>query len=573
MKKFLSTLLVLTLLFSLAVPALATGTDGPTPPDWCPEEEYAVFEGSTAYTGEAWDTILALREYAAAGNSAPPSTSNTALYRRYLDLKVSADPGVWFELGLISVKYALNAAAQGKHVSISSHFDLAAYNHKESGAEDCQSRYLAYLWNARANLWNRDITAGLEGGLRWFAGAMEYILPYEQFTMDQLLDWGKSVGIPQARLDYAKNLLFVTLDGDLVHPRSVRISPDYVDYTTAQSRNWRTMVPVRRLAELMGATVDYNAATKEITITRAADTIVLTLDSTTACRNGIPFEMDVAPYAENNRTFIPIRYIAEFFGQDVTWRGEQQHVVIKENKSVAGSSNLEDWALAMGAMLSYINTAEEAHLFGGKTRFGTDPVGSEVSNRLMTTGPDLGRYLLSGSWGIHSREELIETVQRMTIHGHNDSFQEAADIANSLTSAEMEELISASSTVDAYMWPYTKEISQKWGTRGILCWDLFRMSNLVQWGYLAGYITYAEALELVEPAARLLDENFSSWDEAYENYLDGYHWWARENVLNQDVWDSERGLLYLEMQEDPEMSPLFDDTLFRTGVISLPDQE
>ena len=148
MKKFLSTLLVLTLLFSMTVPALAAGTAAPTPPDWCPEEEYAVFEGSTAYTGETWDTILALREYAAAGNSAPPSTSNTALYRRYLDLRMSSDPGVWFELGLISVKYALNGAAQGKHVSISSHFEMAAHYHKESGAEDGQSRYLAYLWNA-----------------------------------------------------------------------------------------------------------------------------------------------------------------------------------------------------------------------------------------------------------------------------------------------------------------------------------------------------------------------------------------------------------------------------------------
>lgn len=572
MKKFLSTLLVLTLLFSTAVPALAAGANGPTPPDWCPEEEYAVFEGSIAYTGEAWDTILALREYAAAGNSAPPGTSNTALYRRYLDLKMSADPGVWFELGLISVKYALNAAVQGKHVSISSHFDLAAYYHKESGAEDCQSRYLSYLWNARANLWNRDITTGLEGGLRWFAGAMEYVLHYEQFTMAQLLDWGKSVGIPQARLDYAKNLLFVTLDGDLVHPRSVRISSDYVDYTTAHIRNGRTMVPVRRLAELMGATVDYNAATKEITITRAADTIVLTLNSTTAYRNGVPFQMDVAPYIENNRTFIPIRYIAEFFAQKVEWVGKQRHVVITEDKSVAGSSNLEDWALAMGAMLSYINTAEEAHLFGGKARFGTDSVGSDVSNLLLTTGPDFGRYMLGGSWGIYCREDLIETVQRMTIHGHNDSFQEDANIANSLTSAEMEKLISVSSAVDAYMWPYTKELSEKWGDRGILCWDLFRMSNLVQWGYLAGYVTYSEALALLEPAAALLKENFSSWDEAYENYLDGYHWWARENVLGQDVWASDRGLLYLEMKDDPLMGPLFDDSLFRTGVIGLPEQ-
>ena len=96
------------------------------------------------------------------------------------------------------------------------------------------------------------------------------------------------------------------------------------------------------------------------------------------------------------------------------------------------------------------------------------------------------------------------------------------------------------------------------------------MSNLVQWGYLAGYITYPEALALLERAAGLLRENFSSWDEAYENYLDGYNWWARNNVGEQNVWETERGKYYLEMKEDPELSPIFDDALFKSDIISVP---
>ena len=563
MKKFLSVLLVLTMLFSIAVPALAAG---PTPPAWCPAGEYAVFENSTAYTGETWEKLLSLREDAAAGNLAPTSSSNTVLYNRQRELKKSNDPGVRFELGLIDVKYALNAAAQGKTFGVSTNFEFAA---SYAGDQE-DAKYLCYLWNARMSLAARDITTGLEGGLRWYAGAMEYLLPYEQFRFEDIYSHELVQTIPAERLAYAKSLIFVTLDGDLVHPRSMRVSQDYVDYTTVQSRNWRTMVPVRRLAELMGATVAYDAATREITIQRAQDTIVLTLDSTTAYQNGAAFQMDVAPYAENNRTYIPIRYIAEFFGQSVVWRGEQQHVVITEDKSVAGDSNLEAWALAMGAMLNYINFGDEASRFGGKARFGTNPVDGDVSNLLETTGPDAARYLLSSSWGISSREDLIETVQRMTSHGHNDSFLEAAAITDSLTAAEMEALIAQSGEVDAYMWPYTKELSEKWGKRGILCWDLFRMSNLAQWGYLAGYVTYAEALALVELAARMLEGNFSSWDEAYENYLDGYHWWARANVLDQDVWTTERGLIYLEMRENALMSPLFDDSLFTTGVIGLP---
>lgn len=52
------------------------------------------------------------------------------------------------------------------------------------------------------------------------------------------------------------------------------------------------------------------------------------------------------------------------------------------------------------------------------------------------------------------------------------------------------------------------------------------MSNLVQFGYEAGYVTYEEALVLLEPAAKRLQASFSSWRRAYENYLDGYGWWS-----------------------------------------------
>ena len=511
MKKLTCTLLVSALLFSLAVPALAAAL---THPSWCPAEEYAVFENSTAYTGETREKILSLQEYAAAGHTEITRSSDALIYNRYQELAKSKDPGVRFELGLIDVKLALNAAAQGKSFSGSSNFEFAA----SYAGDQKEARYLCYLWNARMSLAARDITAGLEGGLRWYAGAIEYLLPYEQFTLDAIYDCELVKTIPADRLAYAKSLLFVTLDGDLVHPRSVRISADYLDTTTAQTRNWRTMVPLRRLAELMGATVEYDAQTRQITVRRAADAFVMTLDSTAALRNGAPFQMDVAPYAENNRTYIPIRYIAEFFGQKVEWNKAQQHVIITEDRSAAGDSNLEDWALAMGALLNYENNPGEAHLFGGKTRFGAGPVGGAVSNRLESTGPDFGRRILSEDWGITGRESLMAA---------------AAALAE-----------------------------------GNDAWDLFRVSHLAQWGYLAGYVTYPETLELVEPAAKKLDRTYSSWKDAYEDYLAGYCRWA--GLSTSDVWSTERGRLYQTMLADPAMAPLLDDSLFTAGVIGLP---
>lgn len=573
MKKLLALLLSTVMALSLVAPALAASSSGavtPTAPSWIDPAEYAVFDDGKAYEPENWATILELRKLAEAGGLEPTREGgDMVLYNRYRNLTLMAsDPSITFELAMLSFQYASNAARQGQHVKVKGSLEVAGDRSK--GQEPAW--HLCYLWNARAALWNADFSEGLEGkSLPVYIAAFGLALKYcPNFTTEKLLDCQQMRLLPKETVQKARSLLFVTLDGEVVHPRAVRHSKTYLDTSTAYVRDGRTMVPVRRLAELMGATVSYDAATRQVTMERAKDTIVMTLGQRTALKNGIPFEMSVAPYAEGGRTYVPIRYIAEFFGQSVEWRPERQQVDINENKAAVSPSNLEAWALPMGAMLSYLNNSHNMDKFGGKSRFGIAPVGqSDMLTVGGTSGVDLGRYMLSGSWSIDSREELIETITRMTAHGHNDSFFEMVEVGNSLTTAQYNEIISRGG-VDAYMFPYTKQLSEKWGDRGILCWDLFRMSNLAQWGYLAGYVTYPEALALVEPAARLLKENFSSWDEAYENYLDGYNWWARNNVLDQDIWMTERGQAYLELKKDPEFGRFFDDALFQAGIIPVP---
>lgn len=323
-------------------------------------------------------------------------------------------------------------------------------------------------------------------------------------------------------------------------------------------KNQRTMVPVRAVAEAIGADVEWMQETQQAVLTRAGSTITMTIGSTTADIDGKQVEMDVAPYAVNGRTLLPARYVAEFFGQTVVWDGEKRWALITEDKSVAGDSNLEAWALAMGAMRGYMDK-DSPNVFGQMRR--SSSATKEIRERLAS------------AWGSgSSREGLIALIQSMTPHGHNDDFQEAAAIANSLTEEEMAYLISVSSETDQYMWSYTKSLSEKWGEKGILAWDLSRMANLAQWGYTAGFLTYEEALELIEPAARMAHETFSSWEEFYENYLDGYNWWARNNVLEKNLWTVTRGPTCRDMLDDPSMQTILDDALFETGVIGLPEE-
>lgn len=351
----------------------------------------------------------------------------------------------------------------------------------------------------------------------------------------------------------------ICLDGDTYYPTDLPV----------QVQNGRTMVPIRDLAEKLGADVEWVQESQQIVMTRAGSTVTMTLGETAADVDGTAVEMDAAPYAVEGRTLIPARYVAEFFGQKVTWDQEKQLVVVEEDKSVAGDSNLEAWALPMGAMLVRMNYGR-IEGFGGDGRAVPMAYSTTSGMSPVMTMAEFARETLADSWSIYGRTDLIETVVSMTVAGHNLDFLEAAAIADSLTDAELEDLIAQSGEVDAYMWPYTKALSEKWGDKGILAWDLFRMSNLAQWGYAAGYVTYAEALALVEPAATLLCETFSSWEEAYENYLDGYNWWNRTDLDGQDVWDTYRGRLYQSMSTG-EYAGLFDDSLFTTGVIGLPE--
>ena len=334
----------------------------------------------------------------------------------------------------------------------------------------------------------------------------------------------------------------VYLDGELLR------HPD----TQPCIMNDRTMVPIYQLSKALGAKVTWDGAARTVTLTRAGTTIFMTIDSKTAYVDGVPVTMDVAPCILNDRTMIPAAYVALFFGQTVTWDGSTRSVYIAEDRSVAGDSNLEAWAIPMGY---YLNSP---HIqFGGYPRSYVDA---------YETTPDM---ILANSWGITSREELVDTVLSMTFSGHNASFLYDAELVNSLSSAEYKQLLAQAEGMDTYMWPYTKDLSKKWGDRGILCWDLFRMSNLVQWGYTAGYITYPEALALLEPAAKLLHDNFKSWDEACENYLDGYYWWARENVLGKDPWTESRGRDTASVLRVYRIH-IFDDSLFREPVKGVP---
>ena len=84
------------------------------------------------------------------------------------------------------------------------------------------------------------------------------------------------------------------------------------------AQNNRTYVPFRALGEALGAQVDYDKDAKTVTYTLGGTKIVMTLDSKTYTVNGVEKTMDVAPFAKDNRTYVPVRFVGEGLGFKVT---------------------------------------------------------------------------------------------------------------------------------------------------------------------------------------------------------------------------------------------------------------
>ena len=81
----------------------------------------------------------------------------------------------------------------------------------------------------------------------------------------------------------------------------------------------RTLLPVRFLAESLGASVQWLAPEKTAVITSADSLIRITLDTFSMEVNGVPVPLDVPARITDSRILVPMRAISEALGQEVDW--------------------------------------------------------------------------------------------------------------------------------------------------------------------------------------------------------------------------------------------------------------
>ncbi|MBQ4110358.1 MAG: N-acetylmuramoyl-L-alanine amidase [Clostridia bacterium] len=83
----------------------------------------------------------------------------------------------------------------------------------------------------------------------------------------------------------------------------------------------RTLVPVRAVFEKIGSAVSWDASERKVNVTGKGKDIVLFIDNNVATVNNEAYTMDVTAKIINNRTYVPLRFIAEHSGLNVNWDG------------------------------------------------------------------------------------------------------------------------------------------------------------------------------------------------------------------------------------------------------------
>lgn len=122
--------------------------------------------------------------------------------------------------------------------------------------------------------------------------------------------------------------------------------------------NNRTMVPMRKIFESMGAEVEWEAATQTITATKDDIVVVMQIGNNLINVNGKDIAFDVAPQLVDGRTLVPARAVAESLKAKVDWDGDTRTVIITSAEKAAQITPIDldkqtEFVCNVGATITY----------------------------------------------------------------------------------------------------------------------------------------------------------------------------------------------------------------------------
>lgn len=107
--------------------------------------------------------------------------------------------------------------------------------------------------------------------------------------------------------------------------------------------NSRTLVPLRFIIEAIGGDVAWDGDSRVVTVNSKGKNIILPIDSKKITVDGKEIAIDQAAIIKGDRTYVPIRFVAENLGMNVNYINESREIEISyfEDKKDLDSKNIE----------------------------------------------------------------------------------------------------------------------------------------------------------------------------------------------------------------------------------------
>ena len=168
-----------------------------------------------------------------------------------------------------------------------------------------------------------------------------FVFATETLTYDTMLISEDAELIVDSALNSAKEDIILIAPNPNRNTISVQVDGEYIDFTDAEGNvvnpkiiQNRTMVPMRKIFEIFNAQINWDNETRTVVATTTEKEITLTIGNEIAKLKDFATEeekeitLDSAPVILDNRTMVPVRFIAESLEKEVGWDAEQKTVVI-----------------------------------------------------------------------------------------------------------------------------------------------------------------------------------------------------------------------------------------------------
>lgn len=142
------------------------------------------------------------------------------------------------------------------------------------------------------------------------------------------------------------------------------------------------------------------------------------------------------------------------------------------------------------------------------------------------------RFDLESSWDIDNRDELLQTIYRMTDHGHATQLDVLYRRWFCTGPQEWQEYVDTLDDWGRIYARFVADTAMSCGQGGIRAWDYVRMGFLCRMGVLNEWLTEEESLWLQSRIQVRVLHYYSSWLQYFSAYYTGRLYWQLHNGDN-----------------------------------------